>query len=61
MAYQEIMVKIVGIGGDVDRFFDKVLVICEDVGLKNNRLALLKEIREMFMKVGDFSRIVYEV
>jgi len=60
MEYSEIMKKIVPMGSDIDGSFDKVLVMCDDVRLKNNRLALMQEIRELFLKVADVSKISYE-
>lgn len=41
----------------VDRFFDEVMVMTDDEGLKNNRLALLDELLQSFRLVADFSRI----
>ncbi len=48
------------IRGLVDRFFDKVLVMAEDVEIRNNRLALLNEISNVFLLVADISEIVQE-
>lgn len=42
----------------IDNFFDKVMVMAEDVNIKNNRLSLLKNINELFKQIGDFSQIV---
>lgn len=41
----------------VDQFFDQVMVMVEQTEVKNNRLALLKELRAMFLQVADFSRL----
>ncbi len=41
----------------LDDFFDHVMVMTDDKALKNNRLALLVEIRGLFMQVADFSVI----
>lgn len=41
----------------VDRFFEDVLVNDEDAGIRANRLALLKAIREATGTVADFSKI----
>ena len=40
---------------DVDRFFDQVLVMCEDPRLQANRIALLVELRNLFLRVADIS------
>ena len=41
----------------INGFFDQVLVMDKDEKLKNNRLALLDRVRELFGRVADFSRI----
>ncbi len=41
----------------VSAFFDKVLVMAKDDRVKNNRLALLKNLSGMFASVADFSRV----
>ncbi len=41
----------------VDGFFDGVMVLTEDKRLKQNRLALLGEIAELFAIFADFSKI----
>ena len=41
----------------VDRFFDEVMVMTDDVALKNNRLALLAQLLQSFRQIADFSRI----
>ncbi len=42
----------------VDAFFDAVLVNAEEAGLRNNRLNLLKDLRQLFLKVADISQLV---
>jgi glycyl-tRNA synthetase beta chain len=46
--------------GPVDRFFDDVLVMAEDEALKDNRLALLRDLRTLFETFADISRIQVE-
>lgn len=41
----------------VDLFFDKVLVMAEDPAVRKNRLALLKEISDIFSRLVDFTKI----
>lgn len=41
----------------VSAFFEKVLVMAKDEKVKNNRLALLKNLSAMFAGVADFSRV----
>ncbi|MEO0070107.1 MAG: glycine--tRNA ligase subunit beta, partial [candidate division WOR-3 bacterium] len=42
----------------IDRFFDDVLVMCEDENLRLNRLRLLNLVRGLFARVADLSEIV---
>lgn len=44
----------------VDLFFDKVLVMDKDMNLRNNRLALLNEMKGLFGELADFTQIVVE-
>ena len=39
----------------VDTFFDDVMVNAEDIALRNNRLALLAELRGLFARIADLS------
>ena len=39
----------------VDRFFDEVMVMAEDEAVRNNRLALLNQLRNLFLRVADIS------
>jgi glycyl-tRNA synthetase beta chain len=41
----------------VDDFFDSVMVMDKNEKIKNNRLALLGEIKELFFNISDFSKI----
>ncbi|MEQ5835936.1 glycine--tRNA ligase subunit beta [Marinobacter sp. NFXS9] len=39
----------------VDRFFDDVMVMADDTAIRNNRLALLNRLRNLFLQVADIS------
>ena len=41
----------------VDSFFDDVMVMADDEAVRNNRLALLAELRALFLDVADISRL----
>jgi glycyl-tRNA synthetase beta chain len=43
--------------GPVDAFFDDVMVMAEDDGVRRNRLALLASISTIFGQIADFSQI----
>ena len=42
----------------VDMFFEEVLVMAEDRDLQDNRLALLKEVADLFCGIANFSKIM---
>jgi glycyl-tRNA synthetase beta chain len=44
----------------VDAFFDKVMIMVDDVKLRANRLALLRTLLKEFSTIADFSEIVTE-
>ncbi|MGH3042131.1 MAG: DALR anticodon-binding domain-containing protein, partial [Gaiellaceae bacterium] len=45
------------LGPPVDRFFDEVLVMAEDEGVRANRLRLLLDVRDAVGALGDLSQI----
>ena len=52
--------EIARLGGPLDRFFEEVLVMAEDRRLRGNRLAILRSIGSLFLRVGDFSEIIVQ-
>jgi glycyl-tRNA synthetase beta chain len=56
--YLEAMKKIAEIRSSVDKFFDKVLVMVDEIPIRENRLSLLSKIAEMFTQIADFTKIV---
>ncbi len=57
-AYDDFLGLIVELRPYIADFFDNVFVMVDDETIKNNRLALLYQVRELFRLYGDFSRIV---
>ena len=51
------LTALAGLRDYVDAFFDEVMVLCDDAALRNNRLALLSELRQMFLASADISRL----
>jgi glycyl-tRNA synthetase beta chain len=45
------------IRAEVDAFFDGVMVMADDESVKNNRLALLNQIYQLFTDIADISRL----
>ena len=41
----------------IDAFFDQVMVMADDAAIRQNRLALLTAIAQLFLRVGDFSKM----
>ena len=41
----------------VDKFFDNVMVMDKDPKIKENRLSMLAEIKNLFFKIADFSKL----
>lgn len=56
--YEEALRQIASLRPQVDRYFDKVLVMTDDEALRENRLALLAHLLREFSTVADFSEIV---
>ena len=55
--FQEALETIAGLRKVVDQFFDGVMVMAENEGVRANRLALLAELLREFTTVADFSEI----
>lgn len=55
--YEEFLQQLARWREIIDRFFDDVLVMSPDEKLRNNRLALLKKINDLFLLFADFSLI----
>jgi glycyl-tRNA synthetase beta chain len=58
--YPEVLRSLLEMRPAIDKFFDDVLVMCEDKRLRENRLALVSTINELFLRFADFSQIVIE-
>ncbi|MDF0535353.1 glycine--tRNA ligase subunit beta [Shewanella sp. A32] len=53
--YQQALTKLAELREDVDQFFDQVMVMADDAALRDNRLALLNQLRDQFLRVADIS------
>ncbi|WP_101758671.1 glycine--tRNA ligase subunit beta [Oceanicoccus sp. KOV_DT_Chl] len=56
--YQQALAALADLREPVDSFFEDVMVMADDEALKNNRLALLKQLRGLFLEVADISLLV---
>lgn len=55
--YTAVLTTLAELREPVDRFFDDVMVMVDDKATRNNRLALLSELRALFLDVADMSRL----
>ena len=55
--YARVLGELADLRDPVDRFFDDVMVMVDDEAVRNNRLALLGELRALFLDVADISRL----
>ncbi len=55
--YTRALLEMAALRDPVDRFFDDVMVMTDDTRLRANRLALLGELRTLFLDVADVSRL----
>ena len=55
--YKEALTELASLREVVDTFFDDVMVMADDEALKNNRLALLQQLRGLFFEVADISAL----
>ncbi|MCT8343095.1 glycine--tRNA ligase subunit beta [Photorhabdus kleinii] len=53
--YQEALIELASLREVVDAFFDNVMVMDEDQQVRVNRLTLLSELRDLFLRVADIS------
>lgn len=55
--YEQALNGLASLREPVDAFFDEVLVMAEDPGVRANRLALLRDLRELFLTVADIGEL----
>ncbi|PKH80381.1 glycine--tRNA ligase subunit beta [Psychrobacter sp. 4Bb] len=55
--YTQVLQTLASLDEPLTQFFDQVMVNSEDAALKKNRLALLKQVRALFLTVADISEL----
>lgn len=55
--YTRALCQLAALQGPVDAFFDHVMVMADDAALRDNRLALLQALSELFLQVADISQL----
>lgn len=53
--YQEMLLQLAELRVPVDHFFDHVMVMTDDKAQRENRILLLKQLRESFLQVADIA------
>lgn len=53
--YESALFELAALRAPVDEFFDSVMVMAEDPAIKQNRLAILNRLRNLFLKIADVS------
>ena len=53
--YAEYLTSLTSLRASIDAFFDSVMVMADDEAVKKNRLALLNQLRNLFLQVADIS------
>ena len=56
--YMAVLAALATLREPVDGFFDSVLVMAENLEIRENRLALLHSLRQLFLNVADISHLV---
>lgn len=55
--YHAMLVSLAALKEPIDAFFDNVMVNVEDAKVKNNRLALLQKLHQLFLNIADISQL----
>ena len=55
--YEAALSKLSSLRDPVDAFFDSVMVMADDDAVKNNRIALLNTMNQLFLRAADLSRL----
>ena len=55
--YEPALQLLAGLREPVDTFFDDVMVMVDDIKLRDNRIALLNQLHGLFLQVADISRL----
>ncbi len=55
--YESALSKLSSLRDPVDAFFDSVMVMADDEAIKNNRIALLNTMNQLFLRAADLSRL----
>jgi glycyl-tRNA synthetase beta chain len=57
--YEAALRSLASVGGAVNEFFEKVLVMAPDQAIRTNRLALLNQLAQLLQSIADLSKMVF--
>ena len=55
--YESALSSLSSLRDPVDEFFDSVMVMADDEAIKQNRIALLSTMNQLFLRAADLSRL----
>jgi len=55
--YVAVLAELASMRDVVDDFFDQVMVMADDLAVRQNRLALLSQLRALFLQIADISHL----
>ena len=55
--YTQALARLAQLETPVNQFFDDVMVMAEDEALRSNRLALVAQLRQLFLSIADVSKL----
>ena len=55
--YEKVFHELATLKPQVDEFFKETMVMCDDTKLRNNRLALLRRLRDLLVSIADISKL----
>jgi glycyl-tRNA synthetase beta chain len=58
--YKRALETFAALAPELETFFDEVMVMVEDEGVRRNRMALLRTIGNAVMKIADVTKIVVD-
>ena len=55
--YEAVFETLAAFKDTIDKFFDEVMVMVDDEGVRNNRLILLNSVRDLYLPIADLSKL----
>lgn len=58
--FRSALLNLTQLTAPINRFFENVMVMVDDEAVRGNRLGLMRRIADLFLKLGDFSKLELE-